>query len=155
MFYSCYLKQSLRSSSGLYAKHMGLNDVFHVFNTSLSFRHMQNDTPKLSQRTRKRYNYHMPNVQACSHVPAGSSQENLINIATDCCISNTDLDVHIPQYMCRVWIKCITIVNCDLFFHYCNAKEISFYYFCDTKICAKHTKKGVNFIYIVGIKFVR
>ena len=38
----------------------------------------------------------MPNVQACSHVPAGSSQENLINIATDFCISNTDLAVHIP-----------------------------------------------------------
>ena len=57
---------------------------------------MQNDTPKLSQRTRKRCNYHMPNVQACSHVPGRSSQENLINIATDFCISNTDLAVHIP-----------------------------------------------------------
>ena len=28
----------------------------------------------------------------------------------------------------RFQSKCIVIVNCDLFFHYCNAKEISLYY---------------------------
>ena len=40
-------------------------------------------------------------------------------------------------------------------FHYCDAKEISFYYFCDTKLCTKHEKTHVNSIYIVGIMFVR
>ena len=39
----------------------------------------------------------------------------------------------------KVWIKRIAIVKCDLFFHYRGAKEIPFYYFCDTKLCAKHT----------------
>ena len=39
-----------------------------------------------------------------------------------------------------VQIKHIKIVKCDLFFHYCNAKEISFYYFCDTELCGKHQK---------------
>ena len=29
---------------------------------------------------------------------------------------------------------------CNLFFYYCDAKEISFYYFRDTKLCAKHEK---------------
>ena len=41
---------------------------------------------------------------------------------------------------CRVRIKRIAIAKCDLFFHYRDAKETSFYYFRDTKICAKHEK---------------
>ena len=44
----------------------------------------------------------------------------------------------------RVQIKCIAIAKCDLFFHYCNAKEISFYYFCDTKLCTEHTHTKKN-----------
>ena len=42
----------------------------------------------------------------------------------------------------RILIKCIAIgiVKCDLFFHYCDAKEISFNYFCDAKLCAKYKK---------------
>ena len=44
----------------------------------------------------------------------------------------------------------IAIVKCDLFFHYCNAKEISFYYFGDKK----HEKTHVNSISVVGM-FVR
>ena len=40
--------------------------------------------------------------------------------------------------MCnRVWIKHIAIAKCDLFFHYRDAKEISFYYFLDAKLCVK------------------
>ena len=34
----------------------------------------------------------------------------------------------------------IAIAKCDLFFSYCHAKEISFYYFRDIKLCAKHEK---------------
>ena len=40
----------------------------------------------------------------------------------------------------RVQIKCIAITKCNLFFHYQDTKEISFYYFCDTNLCAKHEK---------------
>ena len=40
----------------------------------------------------------------------------------------------------KVQIKHIVIVKCDLFFHCHDAKEISSYYFHDTKPCAKHTK---------------
>ena len=40
-------------------------------------------------------------------------------------------------------------------FHYREAKKISFYYFGDTKLCAKHKKTHMNSIYIVGIMFVR
>ena len=29
---------------------------------------------------------------------------------------------------------------CAPFFHYCDAKEISFYFFRDTKLCTKHKK---------------
>ena len=38
----------------------------------------------------------------------------------------------------RVRIKCIAITKCDQFFNYRNAKEISFYYFRDTKLCIKY-----------------
>ena len=31
-------------------------------------------------------------------------------------------------------------MKCDLLFHYRDAKKISFYYFGDTKLCAKHEK---------------
>ena len=55
----------------------------------------------------------------------------------------------------RVRIKRIEIAKCDLFFHYCNAKEISFYYFRDTKLCAKYGKTQVHSIYIVGFMFER
>ena len=34
----------------------------------------------------------------------------------------------------------IATAKCDLFFHYYDAKEISFCYFRDTKLCAKHEK---------------
>ena len=40
----------------------------------------------------------------------------------------------------RVPIKGIAIMKCDLFFHYYNAKEVLFYCFCYTKLCAKHQK---------------
>ena len=42
----------------------------------------------------------------------------------------------------RVRIKLISIAKCDLFFHYCDTKEISFYSFRYTKLCAKHEKTG-------------
>ena len=45
---------------------------------------------------------------------------------------------------------CIAIAKCDLFFHYGDAKEISFYYIGNTKICATHE----NSIYIFGILFL-
>ena len=35
-------------------------------------------------------------------------------------------------------------------FHYRNAKEISFYYFRNTKLCTKQEKTHVNSIYIAG-----
>ena len=54
----------------------------------------------------------------------------------------------------RIRIKRIAIVKCDLFFHYSDAKEISFYHFCDTKLRAKH-EKNMSSIYSVGIMFVR
>ena len=38
-------------------------------------------------------------------------------------------------FICRVQIKCTAIANCNLFFHYRDAKEISFYYFRNTKLC--------------------
>ena len=58
-------------------------------------------------------------------------------------------------YLIWVRIKCIVIAKYDVFFHYRDAKEISFYYFHNTKLCAKHEKTLVNSIYIVGIMFVR
>ena len=51
-------------------------------------------------------------------------------------------------------MKRIMVAKCKLFFHYCEVKEISFYYFLDTKhktLCKTH----VNSINIVVIKFVR
>ena len=45
----------------------------------------------------------------------------------------------------------ITIAKFDLFFHHHDDKEITFYYFRDTK----HKTKYVNSIYIVGFMFVR
>ena len=44
------------------------------------------------------------------------------------------------QYFIRVQIKHITIAKCGLFFHYCDAKEISFYNFHKTKLSGKHEK---------------
>ena len=38
----------------------------------------------------------------------------------------------------KIRIKHIAISKCDLFFHYRDAKEISFYDFCDKKLCARH-----------------
>ena len=40
----------------------------------------------------------------------------------------------------RAPIKCITIAKCDLLFHHRDSKEISFYYFGDIKLYAKHKK---------------
>ena len=53
-------------------------------------------------------------------------------------------------------IKCIATEKYDLSFHYRDAKEISFYYFRDTKLSAKHEKTHVNSIYIVekGMVFI-
>ena len=51
--------------------------------------------------------------------------------------------------------KRIGIAKCDLFFRYHHAKEMSFYYFLDTKLCTKHEKTHVNSIHIIGIIFVR
>ena len=42
----------------------------------------------------------------------------------------------------------------EMQFYFSNAKEVSLYYFCDTKLCAKH-EKHVNSIYIVGIMFLK
>ena len=44
-----------------------------------------------------------------------------------------------------VRMKRIAIAICDLFFHYCDIKEISFCCSCDTKPCAKHEKIHVNY----------
>ena len=38
----------------------------------------------------------------------------------------------------KIRIKHIAIAKCDLFFHYRDAKEISFNYFCDKKLFARH-----------------
>ena len=54
--------------------------------------------------------------------------------------------------MCRVRIKRIAIVKCDLFFHNPDTKEISFYNFFDENFL-QNMKKRVNSIYIVGIMF--
>ena len=35
--------------------------------------------------------------------------------------------------------------KCDLFFHYRDTKEISFYYFRDIKVCGKHEKNTHEF----------
>ena len=43
--------------------------------------------------------------------------------------------------------KRIAIAKWDLFFHYRDVKEISFYYFCNTKCCAKHEKTGEFYLY--------
>ena len=40
----------------------------------------------------------------------------------------------------RVQIERIAIAKCNLFFYYRHPKEISLYYFCDTKLFAKHEK---------------
>ena len=40
-------------------------------------------------------------------------------------------------------------------FRYRDAKEISFYYFRNIKLCAKQEKTQVNSIYIAGIMFLR
>ena len=40
-------------------------------------------------------------------------------------------------------------------FRYRDAKEISFCYFRNTKLCGKQEKTQVNSIYIAGIMFVR
>ena len=44
----------------------------------------------------------------------------------------------------RFQIKRIGNVKCNLFFHYRDAKEISFFYFRDTRLCANHEKTHVN-----------
>ena len=54
-----------------------------------------------------------------------------------------------------VRIKGTAIAKYDPFFHDHDAKEISFYYFRDTELCAKHEKTHVYSTYIVGIMFVR
>ena len=56
---------------------------------------------------------------------------------------------------CRVRVKRIAITKCNLFFHYCDSKEISFDYFRDTKLRTKHIKAQVTSNYIVGIMFER
>lgn len=61
----------------------------------------------------------------------------------------------ISENQVKVRIKCIAIAKCDLFSHYRDAKVISFYYFRDTKLCAKHEKMYVDFMYVVGIMFLR
>ena len=43
-----------------------------------------------------------------------------------------------PGVVFRVRIKHIAIAKCNPFFHYRDGKEISFYYFHDAKLCAKH-----------------
>ena len=49
------------------------------------------------------------------------------------------------RFQLSVRIKRIAIAKCDLFFDYSDTKEILFYYFCDTKLCAKHKKKTLEF----------
>ena len=58
-------------------------------------------------------------------------------------------------YNIRVRIKRITIAKCNLFFDYRDTKEILLYYFCNTKLCAKHKKRHLNSIYTAGIMFIR
>ena len=55
----------------------------------------------------------------------------------------------------RVRIKRIAIAKWDIFFYYCDAREIPLYYFGDTKLFAKREKAHVNSIYFVGIMSVR
>ena len=45
----------------------------------------------------------------------------------------------------RDQIRRIAIAKCDLHSHYCDFKEMSFYYLCDTKFCAKHEEKTREF----------
>ena len=45
----------------------------------------------------------------------------------------------------RVQIKHIMVVKRNLFFYYCDVKEISFYYFQNTKLCVKHKKNTCEF----------
>ena len=52
----------------------------------------------------------------------------------------------------RVLIKHMA-AKCDVFFHYCNAKEISFYYFW-SKICTKHEKTFTLIPFILLSKYV-
>ena len=47
----------------------------------------------------------------------------------------------------------LSVSQCDLFLHYRDSKEISFYYFRVTKLRAKH-EKTCEF-HFVGIMFVR
>ena len=44
----------------------------------------------------------------------------------------------------RVRIKHILITKCNLFFQYCDAKEISFYDFRDTKVCVIEGRKELK-----------
>ena len=60
----------------------------------------------------------------------------------------------IQSMMSPSWIR-IGIAICDLIFHYRDAKQISFYFFRDTTLYAKHEKTHENSIYIVGMMFVR
>ena len=47
--------------------------------------------------------------------------------------------------LCRAQITCIAIAKCEIFLHYRDAKEISFYYFCNTKLCV-NTKNTREFL---------
>ena len=60
-----------------------------------------------------------------------------------------------PEPTRVVLIEWIAIPKCNLIFHCCNAKEISFYYFCNTKLCVWHKKTHVNSIYTVVITFLK
>lgn len=50
-------------------------------------------------------------------------------------------DIERKIMIIRVQIRCITIAKCNLIFHYCNAKDISFYYFHDATLCANLTNE--------------
>ena len=43
-----------------------------------------------------------------------------------------------------VRIKRSAVVKCDLFFHYLDAKEISFYCFCDTKLKTRKSTRDFH-----------
>ena len=62
--------------------------------------------------------------------------------------------IFLPTFRDWVHIKCIAVAKCNLFFHYCNAKEILFYYFHYVKLC-KTQKTYADFVYTVEIIFVR
>ena len=54
----------------------------------------------------------------------------------------------------QIQINCIAIAKCDLYFHYHHVKEISFYHFCDTKLCVKHKCVCKCPFIFLGIMFV-